>query len=160
VLAREDSRRLRRFFKWTAILIATPIALVLILAAIFAGVFHVHLGNGVGEKTYVVDSKQELRRDYKLGVGHLKVDLRGVSFPVGEETQVDTRVDVGNLEVIVPDDVALRVHADAQAGDVDVLGRTDDGRNADVTVDEAGARVLVLDAHVGAGKVHVTRAVR
>ena len=118
-----------------------------------------HLGRGVGERSYVVAGAQDLHRNYRLGIGDLTVDLGNVRFDKGE-TQVGTRVDVGNLQVIVPQNVALRVHGDAQLGQVEVLGQTADGRNVDKKLEQAGKRVLVLDAHVGVGKVSVTRAVR
>src|SRR5438034_374334 len=47
-LAAEDSRRLRRVVKGIAIAFATVIALLFVAAAVFASIFHVHLGNGVG----------------------------------------------------------------------------------------------------------------
>jgi len=139
--------------------IATLLALVFVAAAIFAAIFHVHLGNGVGDRNYVVADTQDLKHSYKLGLGDLKVDLRNVAFPTGK-TEVSTRVDVGDLHVIVPNDVALRVDGDAQLGQVQMLGKTADGRNVDRHVVEAGKRVLVLKAHVGVGRVRVTRAVR
>jgi phage shock protein PspC (stress-responsive transcriptional regulator) len=158
-LAAEDSRRIRRVFKGIAIAFGTLIALFLVTAAVIAAIFHVHLGSGIGDRNYVVADKQDLRASYKLGIGDMKVDLRNVQFPVGE-TSVKTRVDIGNLRVIVPSDVALRIDGDAQAGQVEMLGKTADGRNVDRHVRETGKRVLVLKAHVGVGKVQVTRAVR
>jgi len=158
-LAAEDSRRLRRVVKGIAIAFATVIALLFVAAAVFASIFHVHLGNGVGDKTYVVGDAQNLKSSYKLGIGEMKVDLRNVRFPAGE-TEVRTRVDVGDLRVVVPNDVALRVDSDAQLGQVQMLGKTADGRNVDRHVAEAGKRVLVLKAHVGVGRVRVIRAVR
>jgi predicted membrane protein len=122
-------------------------------------VFHVHLGNGVGDRRYVVTGTQDLRSDYKLGIGNMTVDLSEVRFRPGD-THIRTRVDVGNLRVIVPDNVAVRARGDAQLGRVELLGRAGDGRDVDRSVDQVGARVLVLDAHVGVGKVSVTRAVR
>jgi hypothetical protein len=41
-----------------------------------------------------------------------------------------------------------------------VLGESADGRNVDRSVDQIGRRVVVLDAHVGVGRVRVVRAVR
>jgi phage shock protein PspC (stress-responsive transcriptional regulator) len=158
-LAAEDSRRVRRVFKGLAIAFGTIVALLFIAAAIFAAVFHVHLGRGVGDRNYVVAGSQDLRGSYKLGIGNMTVDLSDVRFRAGE-TQVSTRVDVGNLRVIVPAGVALRVRGDAQLGQVEVLGESADGRNVDKSVDQAGARLLVLNAHVGVGKVEVTRVVR
>ena len=158
-LAAEDSRRLRRVFKGLAIAAGTIVALTLVTAAVFASIFHVHVGRGVGDQTYVVAGADDLYRNYNLGIGDLTVDLGNVQFSKGE-THVGTRVDVGNLRVVVPKGVALRVHGDAQLGQVDVLGQTADGRNVDRKIDQAGKRVLVLDAHVGVGKVTVTRAIR
>jgi phage shock protein PspC (stress-responsive transcriptional regulator) len=158
-LAAEDSRRVRRVFKGLAIAFGTIVALLLVTAAVFAAIFHVHVGSGVGERDYVVAGVQDLRSAYKLGIGDMTVDLSNVRFHAGE-TNVTTRVDVGNLRVTVPDDVALRVRGDAQLGQVELLGQTSDGRNVDKSLDQPGARVLVLNAHVGVGKVQVTRVVR
>jgi phage shock protein PspC (stress-responsive transcriptional regulator) len=158
-LAVEDSRRVRRVFKGLAIAFGTIVALLLVTAAVFAAIFHVHVGSGVGDRNYVVAGVPDLRSTYKLGIGDMTVDLSSVRFHAGETT-VSTRVDVGSLRVIVPDDVALRVRGDAQLGQVELLGRAADGRNVDKSVDQRGARVLVLNAHVGVGKVQVTRVVR
>lgn len=139
--------------------VGVALAFVLVASAIFAAVFHVHVGNGVGDRTYEVAGLTDLRPEYKLGIGDLRVDLRDVRLPVGV-THVKTRVDVGRLEVVVPHDAALRIRTDADLGTVDVLGRSSDGRKVDRTVDQPGARVLDLGAHVGAGSVHIERAVR
>ncbi len=158
-LAAADSRRVRRAVRRLGIAVASLVALVLVAAAVFAAVFHVHVGRGIGDRTYAVTSVQDLRSDYRLGIGTLELDLSRMQLPVGE-THVEASVDVGDLQVIVPAGVALRAHGEAQAGYVELLGTEDDGRNADVDVTEAGERVLVLDAHVGAGAVRVERPVR
>ena len=158
-LAAADSHRIRRVFAWIGIAVGSLAALVLVAAAIFAAVVHVHVGRGVGDRSYTVPGLQDLRHDYRLGIGTLRLDLSDVRFPVGE-THVGARVDVGELDVIVPSGVSLQVHGDAQFGQVDVLGSTVDGHNVNQSLDQTGTRVLVLDAHVGAGELHVTRAVR
>ena len=158
-LAAEDSRRVRRVFRGLLIAFGTLVALVLVAAAIFAAVFHVQLGHGIGDRSYFVTSTSELRQKYDLGIGNLTVDMRELELPVGK-THVKARVDIGDLDVVVPPGVAVQVHGDAQAGRVEILGRLGDGRDVDRTVLQNGPRVLVLDAHVGAGRVHVTRAVR
>jgi phage shock protein PspC (stress-responsive transcriptional regulator) len=158
-LAAEDSRRVRRFFRRLAIAFAVFLAILVAAAAAFAAVFDVHVGRGIGDRDYVVTSAQELDDSYRLGIGTLDLDLSRLQLPVGE-THLETRVDVGDLHVIVPQGVALRAHGEAQIGDVRVLDAHDDGRNADVDVSGTGARVLVLDAHVGVGSLHVERAVR
>jgi hypothetical protein len=158
-LAADDSRRMRRVVKRIAIAFGTIVALILVAAAVFASIFHVHIGRGIGSRDYVVTGADDLHRNYRLGIGDMNVDLTNVRFKVGE-THVGTRVDVGDLQVVVPQDVALQVHGDAQLGKVEVLGDSADGRNVDRSVDQVGRRVLVLDAHVGVGRVRVIRAVR
>jgi phage shock protein PspC (stress-responsive transcriptional regulator) len=158
-LATRDSRRIRRFFVGLAVAIASLVALVLVAAAVFAAVVHVHVGRGVGERTYNVAGIQDLRDNYRLGIGKMVLDLSDVQFPA-DQTQVNARVDVGRLDVIVPPDVALRVHGDTQFGDVNLLGDISDGHDVERSVEQDGKRVLVLDAHVGAGSLRVDRAVR
>jgi phage shock protein PspC (stress-responsive transcriptional regulator) len=158
-LADEDSRRLRRVVKRIAITLGTLFALLLVGAAIVAATFNVHLGNGVGDRSYLVAGTQDLRSSYKLGIGELTLDLRDVKF-TSPETHVKARVDVGSLRVIVPQNVALQVRGDAQLGEVHILGRSDDGRNATRSIVQTGKHVLVLDTHVGVGQVRVTRAVQ
>jgi len=139
--------------------VGVVLTFVFVAAAIFAAVFHVHLGNGIGDQTYDVRALTELHPEYKLGIGDLRVDLRDVRLPVGV-THLRTRVDVGRVDVVVPHEAALRVHSEADFGTVAVLGQSADGRKVDRSVDEAGKRVLDLDAHVGVGSVHIERAVR
>ena len=158
-LAKEDSRRVGRVFRWLAITFAILVVLLLIAVASLAAAFHVDLGNGVGDRKYSVTSTRGLQDDYKLGVGNLRLDLGDLRLPPGE-TELKARVDVGQLKLIVPEGVALRVHAHAQAGNVDLLGQEMDGTSVDRRIDQNGARVLVVDAHVGAGNLEVVRAVR
>ena len=52
-LARQDSHRIRRFFKGVAIAIGSVVALDPRRGtAIAAAVFHVHIGNGIGDREY------------------------------------------------------------------------------------------------------------
>jgi len=158
-LATEDSRRIRRLVKRLTLALVTLTALLLVGAAVVAATFNVHLGNGVGDRTYVVGGTQDLRGSYKLGIGEMILDLRNVPFTKAE-THVKARVDIGSLRVIVPRDVALQVRGDAQLGEVHILGRSDDGRHARSSIVQSGNHVLVLDTHVGIGQVRVTRAVQ
>ena len=157
-LAKRDSRRLRRLGKWVAITMATLIALVLISVAAFFAVFDVDLGSGVGDRDVAVTSVENLQSSYELGIGTLDLDLRELNVPVGE-THIDASVDVGDLRVIVPDDVALQVHGTAEIGEVDLPGNVGgSGRNVESDVFETGPRVLVIDGHAGLGSVTIERA--
>ena len=67
----------------------------------------------------------------------------------------------GDMDVLVPADVALRIHGTAEVGEVDLPdGIKGSGRNVESELIETGERILVLDASVGAGAVRVERAVR
>ena len=58
--------------------------------------------------------------------------------------------------MIVPTDASVVVDAHAKVGDLYVLNRHDDGRNASVHAGDGN--ILYLDAKVGAGRVDVVRA--
>jgi phage shock protein PspC (stress-responsive transcriptional regulator) len=152
-------RRKRRVLRGIGIALASLVALVAIAVAIFAAVFDVHPGRGIGDESYAVTSPQALRDEYRLGIGALEVDLSGMRFPLGT-THLETSVDVGDLRVILPPGVALRGYGEARAGHVNMLGKEDDGWNADVDLGGSGPRVLDLAARVGAGSLRVERAVR
>ena len=153
------ARRRPRVLRGISIAVAVVLVLVLAAAAIVATAFHVHVRNGVGERLYAPSAAADVHRDYKLGIGHLQLDLGDVRLPPGE-TDVDAQVGIGEVEVTVPPDVPVRVKADAQVGAVDVFQRHADGHNPDLTVPGNGGRVLVLDVHAGLGQVTVKRAVR
>jgi len=158
-LMAKETHRVRRVFRWIAITVASLVALLVIAVGIFIAVFDVHPGRGIGDETYVVTSADALRDEYRLGLGALELDLSGLQFPPGV-TYLEASVDVGDLQIILPPGLALRGYGEARAGHVNLLGREDDGWNADVDLGGSGERVLDLVAHVGAGSVRVERAVR
>jgi phage shock protein PspC (stress-responsive transcriptional regulator) len=148
-----------RVLRGLAIAAVVVVVLALAAAAAVATAFHVDVGDGVGTRTYVPVAAADVHRDYKLGIGRLGLDLSGVRLPRGE-TDVDARVGIGDLAVLVPADAAVRVKGDAQIGSVDVFERHADGRNAGLKVGASGRRVLVLHVRAGLGQVTVDRAVR
>ena len=157
-LARRDSHRVRRFFKGIAIAVGSLVALVLVAAAVTAAVFHVHAGDGIGDRDYAPVATGDLDRSYELGIGTMRLDLSALALPPGE-THVAARIDIGDLYVTVPADAALRVDARAKAGNVEILGENSDGWHVERHTFETGDRTLVLDARVGAGSIRVDRAV-
>jgi len=154
-----ESHRVRSFFRWLGIVVASFLALLAIAIGVFVAVFDVHPGRGIGDENYIVTSPGALQDEYRVGIGTLDVDLSRMRLPLGV-THLETSVDVGDLHVVLPPGVALRGYAEARAGHVNMLGREDDGWNADVDLTGDGPRVLDLVAHVGAGSVRVERAVR
>jgi phage shock protein PspC (stress-responsive transcriptional regulator) len=158
-LARRDSRRMRRFFTGIGIAIGSIVAVVLVAAAVAAAVFHVHLGNGIGDREYTAATASQLESRYELGIGSLRLDLAGLELPAGTTREVKARVDVGDLHVTLPSGVGLRIVGHARAGNVRLLGEESDGWEVERRAAEPGNPTLVLDARVGAGSVRVDRAV-
>jgi phage shock protein PspC (stress-responsive transcriptional regulator) len=155
ILWSSRGRRARR------VAIALTSFLVLLLAALIAAAavafswFDVSLGDGVGKREYRPASISELHRSYEVGVGNLRVDLSQIGH-VTKETHVKASIGVGKLRIVVPRDAAISVNARAKVGDVYVLRNHDDGRNAELHVNDGGK--LVIDAKVGAGRIDVVRA--
>jgi phage shock protein PspC (stress-responsive transcriptional regulator) len=136
------------------IVLGSLFALFLVTAAIFVAIFPMHLSHGVGHKSFAPTSAAGIEETYRLGIGELDLDLTQVPLPVGE-THVKARVDYGDVEIVVPSDVAVRAYGSARLGYVNVLGDEDDGRNADERARAVGPRVLVVDARVQVGSVWI-----
>jgi phage shock protein PspC (stress-responsive transcriptional regulator) len=138
------------------------VVLGLILLAGFgvAALTPVSVSSGVGEK--VERPVTSLQRNYELGVGNLQLDLTEFPWPSATTTAVDASVGVGHLVITVPADVGLEVDARSGAGEVDILGATDDGVGAHRTISLPGpgpdVPILDLDLDVGIGNVEVRRA--
>ena len=136
------------------------LGLILLGAFGAAAATPVSVSSGVGEKIERPESAAELDRSYELGIGELNLDLGAVSLSPGT-TSVDASVGVGNLVITVPRGVALEIDAHAGVGEVDVLGRRDDGIDAQKTTSVAGstpnAPVLDVEADIGMGNIEVRR---
>jgi phage shock protein PspC (stress-responsive transcriptional regulator) len=150
----------RREKKRRGIVIALlAVTAVIVAAAATATVvafawFNVSLGDGVGDRVYNPTSITEVQKKYEVGVGSLRVDLSQIG-PVTKETHIKTSVGIGELRIIVPHNAVVSVNAHAKVGELFVLQRHDDGKNAAVRV---GQGPLVIDAEVGAGRIDVVRA--
>ncbi len=155
--ARRGDRRSRRILRVSAAALATVVAAAIVAIVVAFAWFDVGLGDGVGDRVEAPATAAALKPSYKLGVGNLRLDLSRIG-PVTHETRVAAKVGVGELRIIVPAAASVAVDAHAKAGEVYVLRRHDDGRNADVQTGSGG--LLVIDARVGAGRIDVVRAVR
>jgi len=142
------------------VLIALLVTIGVLLAAAATAVvvafawFDVSLDDGVGNRDYTPTSISELQPSYTVGVGDLRVDLSQIGA-VTQETHVKAATGVGALKIIVPRTATVSVDAHAKVGEMYVLRRHDDGRDAHVQV---GSGKLVIDAKVGAGRIDVVRA--
>ncbi|MEU3525401.1 PspC domain-containing protein [Streptomyces sp. NPDC038707] len=114
----------------------------------------------------------QLRSGYDLGTGRGTLDLTRVRPAPGQTVATDARVGAGQLKVIVPADVTLRMDIDVGIGDIRLpedRGQDVDvrpGRHQDVTLipAEGAAKgpgtpgTLELTLGVGVGEVEVSRA--
>jgi len=128
-------------------------ALLVVLVAGLLLAIRVPVFSGVGDRSY-----DTLHSKYTLGIGKLTLDFNDLQLPKGQ-TFVKANVGIGELHVIAPANATLDVDAHAQAGNVVVLDRKNDGTHVNArVVDRTGSgRVLVLDLHTGLGKVEVER---
>ncbi|SFO20307.1 phage shock protein C (PspC) family protein [Geodermatophilus obscurus] len=123
-------------------------------------------GGGVGNREYQPTSVEDVEAVYRLGAGNMEIDLSEIDGDDlgGREIRIDQ--DLGNLEVEVPDDVAVRVVLDQDGGNTEIFGQSGDGyfpaedADEDDGGDEDGDRdpALVLTIDHGVGNVEVSRA--
>jgi phage shock protein PspC (stress-responsive transcriptional regulator) len=154
VLWTSRGKRARRLL--IALLVATGLAIAAIATATIVAfsVFNVSFGDGAGNHVYEPTSISQVKQQYKLGIGNLRIDLSHIG-PVTKETHLTASVGVGELHIVVPRDAAVAVNARAKLGEMFVLRHHDEGRHAAVRV---GQGLLVIDATVGAGRIDVVRA--
>jgi phage shock protein PspC (stress-responsive transcriptional regulator) len=145
--------RLLRLF--IALLVAALAAFVTAVVLAFSW-FNVSFGDGVGDHVYAPLTVSSVAPSYRLGVGHLRIELPAIQPATKNEVHVDAKVGVGELRIVVPDGTPAQVSARAKVGDVHVLRLEDSGRNAVVTTGVGGG--YVIDARVGAGRIDVVRA--
>jgi phage shock protein PspC (stress-responsive transcriptional regulator) len=135
------------------------LGVVLVLALIPLGALpddiRWNAGAGAGDRVYRVTSQEDLQAEYRLGVGELTLDLRRLDLT--EPAEVDVSLGVGELIVVLPDDVPVSATADVAVGVIELPGeRAVDGvgvssswdRSADDLV-TAGALDLTLSTGFG-----------
>ncbi|MEX2196231.1 MAG: PspC domain-containing protein [Thermoleophilaceae bacterium] len=132
-------------------------ALALAVPAGLVAAADVELDGGIGEELHRPQTPAEVRDDYRLAVGRLELDLRDVDFPPGP-TPLDAQLGIGQIDVIVPEEVCVTSTTDVGIGAIDTFGRESGGIDVDRR-DSPPARPgvprLVLDADVGIGQVRV-----
>lgn len=138
-----------------ALLVAGLAAFVTAVVLAFSW-FNVSLGDGVGDHVYAPLTASSVAPSYRLGVGHLRIELPAIRPATTNELHVSAKVGVGELRIVVPDNTPVQVSARAKVGEVHVLQQEDSGRNAAVRTGVGGG--YVIDARMGAGRIDVVRA--
>ena len=134
------------------------LAIVVALASLATAVLEVPLGGGIGDRTHEPSAVEVVQDEYRWGIGDLTVDLRDAELDAGT-TEVEVSVAIGQLEVIVPDGMAVEADVQVAGGAAEVFGYRVDGVGIDNTrqtdgFDQADRR-LSLVVRVGFGEAHV-----
>ena len=132
-------------------------ALAFALSVAVTAAADVNLHGGLGDRTYRPTTLGEVRDGYRLGAGRLEIDLRDVEFPTGD-TLLPVRLGVGEVVVLVPNDVCVATRARIGGGYAGALDRQTGG--LDVNWENRPSPPprtprLVLDAQVGIGALFV-----
>ena len=95
---------------------------------------------------------------YSIGVGNLVIDLRQLPWD-GETINITARVDAGNIEIRVPQNVGIVGEATVDIGRVGASGRESAGLGSpSLEFNETGTEgTLILDAHVDVGNIDINR---
>ncbi len=134
------------------------------LASAAAFVPDVDVDGGLGERTWRPATVADLRSEYRLGIGDGHLDLTRLDLTDAGVVRVEVRQGVGDLTVVIPDDVVVRIDADVRAGDLRLPDSpTADGTDLSERVvvpqgSSPGSAVLVVDAELGLGSMEVRRA--
>jgi phage shock protein PspC (stress-responsive transcriptional regulator) len=136
-------------------LIAPAIVLALPLAAVAATDLDVR--GTWGDRTFRPATTAELGDGYEMGVGSMRVDLRDLELPPGR-TELPLHLGIGEIQVLVPDDMCVLTDAGISLGAVDTGGGEEGG--IDVHVDnrravDPGVPYMHLDVDLGVGALHV-----
>jgi hypothetical protein len=138
-------------------LIATGVVLTVLL--VFGSAIDFPLEGGVGDRLERPRAIEQLRGEYRLGVGELTLDLVNLS-DLAADDRTRARVGIGRLVVIVPDGMTVLVEARASLGNVRVFDVEEGGFDVERVVGpgpDAGLPLLQLELSVGIGEVEVRR---
>ncbi|MGA8846398.1 MAG: PspC domain-containing protein [Nocardioides sp.] len=102
----------------------------------------------------------ELRSDYDVDIGEIDLDLNEVrDLEALDGRRIDLEVGVGQVKVLVPEGLGVRVVSDLGAGDSTIFGIEDDGGTATGSLDAGvDAPSLTLYVTVGLGDIEIARA--
>ncbi|MER5637110.1 PspC domain-containing protein [Kitasatospora sp. NPDC002227] len=139
----------------------------LVLTVALAGTFGVRdttVGEAFGDRSWAPVTAAELRSEYSLGAGDLRLDLSGLA-PAGATLSTTVRLGAGDAYVTVPKDVTTHVKVRNAIGDVRLPNDSSSSgvaNNRDYTLGPAGGLPakgnLDLTVYVGIGDIHLEQA--
>jgi phage shock protein PspC (stress-responsive transcriptional regulator) len=136
-------------------LIVPALALAFGAAAVAAG--DIDVRGGTGERVYRPATANDLRPEYKLGAGHLLLDLRNTDLGSGEH-RVHLKLGLGQAEVLVPPNVCVSSTAHISGGGTTIFDHDSGGTYHDwqeVRRAQKGNPHLTVDADIGFGELRI-----
>jgi phage shock protein PspC (stress-responsive transcriptional regulator) len=143
------------FGSWARWLILPALALALPAGVVAAA--NLDVRGGTGEVTYRPATAAEVHDSYRLGVGHLVVDLRDARLTPGDH-RIKIRLGVGGAELLVPRGVCVSTDSHNGIGGTAVFNRNGGGIDTNWTDERnapEGTPRVVVDGDVGIGALIV-----
>ncbi len=117
---------------------------------------------GAGDVEITFDGGDVFRRHRMRNEGHLigdiRLDLSQEQIPEGE-TPYDVSALIGDITILVPQDIAVSVDADVSVGDLNIFGRREDGIGRHIQYESPGyaeaTRKVKIHAHLMVGDITV-----
>ena len=102
-----------------------------------SGVSNPVRADAFGDEIHAPESVSELATVYEHDFGDITVDLRELDFDGAHE--VDVKLGMGDIRVVVPEGVPVKVNAKiGAAGDIDLFGTKEDGFGPHKLVEDPG----------------------
>lgn len=142
------------------------IGLILTLVLTIGSLGH---GGPIGQQSRTPHAISDIRPVYQHGIGDFELDLSHVNRPTslaGRTIRIDAGI--GRTAITVPSDVAVKLDASVQSGEISAFGRTWRGQDNTVTVTEGPrmgtgtgtAKPLHLVIHQELGEIEIDRGPR
>jgi len=135
----------------------TLLGILVILAGLPALVVGDLVTGDVGDAIEAPVKPAEIGK-YEHGIGKLTIDLTSPGL-AGEDLDVKADQGIGELLVLVPEEAHLTVDAHVGIGNIDALGKEENG--VDVDLDEEfpglGEQAISLELELGVGDIRIQR---
>ncbi len=135
-----------------------PPVVAIMIGAGTASAADLDFRGGIGEREHHPLSAASIPADgYRLGIGHLVVDLRDLDWNAARVVPLEIRLGAGQADVFVPERVCVAGTTHVGVGESVVAGERNDGVDVDheAAAGSNGTPRLELDATVDAGQLRV-----